>query len=432
MTQNNLLNFDPVVIEKINREELLNRYNSVRKQSEKLCSSLETEDYVIQSMPDVSPAKWHLAHVSWFFETFVLRNADENYQSLHPQYNYLFNSYYVQVGKRWTRNMRGLLSRPTVKEVYAYRYYIDKMITDFINGSEDKKLKQFYSVIETGLNHEQQHQELMITDLKHVFSINPLNPIFKSIEVKFETVIPDFRLIKFNGGIYEIGYNKHGFSYDNEGPRHKVLVEDFQIANRLVTNAEYIKFIEDGGYKDATLWLSDGFATVEKENWDAPLYWKKIEGKWWNFTLNGLRIVNPAEPVCHVGLYEADAFARWAGYRLPTEFEWEVASQYMKIRGNFLEDENFHPTPLIENTAQVNQLFGDVWEWTSSAYLGYPGYKPLAGAIGEYNGKFMSGQMVLRGGSCATPVSHIRNTYRNFFPPAAKWQFSGIRIAKDN
>ena len=432
MTQTNLLELNSAVIEKIDRDALLNKFNVVRKQSEKLCSSLETEDYVIQSMPDASPTKWHLAHVSWFFEAFILSKADEGYKSLHPQYNYLFNSYYVQVGERWTRNMRGLLARPTVKDVLIYRNYVDKMMTDFITISDEKKLKQFYSIIETGLHHEQQHQELMITDLKHVFSLNPLNPVFKSREIEFDKVVPNFSLIKFDGGIYEIGHDHHGFSYDNERPRHKVLLDDFQITNRLVTNAEYSKFIEDGGYKDAKHWFSDGFAIVEKENWQAPLYWRMIDGQWWQFTLNGLRKVNPAEPVCHVSFYEADAFARWAGYRLPAEFEWEIVSRYMKIKGNFLEDENFHPVPLTENTSQVNQLFGDVWEWTSSAYLGYPGYKPLAGALGEYNGKFMSGQMVLRGGSCATPVSHIRNTYRNFFPPNARWQFSGIRIAKDN
>lgn len=420
-----------ILSEKNIRENLIERFNTTRKFSEYLASPLVTEDYVIQSMPDVSPTKWHLAHVSWFFEAFVLSKAIKDYQSLHPQYNYLFNSYYVQVGERWTRSIRGLLSRPSVDDVFKYRKYVDEQVNRFLENCSEEIFNEYAPVIEIGINHEQQHQELILTDIKHVLSINPLHPVYKEREIQSSDKTQPINWISFNEGMYEIGSEGKEFCYDNETPKHKEFLQSFYLADRLVTNKEYIGFIEGGGYKKATLWLSDGFATVEKENWNAPLYWSKKDNEWWNFTLQGFRKVNPDEPVTHVSFYEADAFARWVGSRLPTEAEWEAASTGLKVKGNFADDDNFHPVPLNENEKGLKQMYGDVWEWTGSAYLGYPGYKPLPGALGEYNGKFMSGQMVLRGGSCATSLSHIRNTYRNFFPPFSRWQFMGIRLAKD-
>lgn len=415
------------------RQDIQQRFNEIREFSIKLCKSLETEDYVIQSMPDVSPTKWHLAHVTWFFETFLLEKVYPDYQSPNSLFTYLFNSYYIQVGKRWNRPERGLLSRPTVKEVYAYRKYVDDQMNKFFEMATDAMLKEMKVVIEIGLNHEQQHQELILTDIKHVLSQNPLHPVFHEREVLFDSEIPELKWIKNEGGLVEIGYDGNEFFYDNEKPVHKEFLNPFAVANRLVTNKEFIEFIKSGGYKNSVLWLSDGIATVEQNNWEAPLYWQKVDGKWMNFTLNGFREVNPNEPVTHISYYEADAFARWANSRLLTEAEWEVLSKTGKVEGNFVENENYHPVSLKETFEdhKINQLFGDVWEWTQSPYTPYPGYKTPPGAIGEYNGKFMSNQMVLRGGSCVTSVTHIRNTYRNFFPPHARWQFTGIRLAKD-
>jgi ergothioneine biosynthesis protein EgtB len=420
-----------LISEKHEREALIKRFNATRKFSEFLASPLVTEDYVIQSMPDVSPTRWHLAHVSWFFEAFVLNKAIQNYKSIHPQYNYLFNSYYVQVGERWMRSIRGLLSRPTVQDVYDYRKYVDENVNVFLESCTDEKFKEFAPAVEIGINHEQQHQELILTDIKHVLSINPLHPVYQEREIKSSDNSPSIKWIEFEENLYEIGADGKDFCYDNETPRHKDFVEAFNLADRLVTNKEFIEFIEDGSYEKTTLWLSDGFAEVEKEKWKAPLYWTKKDNEWWNFTLQGFRKVNPDEPVTHISYYEADAFARWVGARLPTEAEWEVASLNQQVKGNFVENKNFHPIPNSESGEELKQLFGDVWEWTGSSYLGYPGYRPLPGALGEYNGKFMSGQMVLRGGSCATSETHIRNTYRNFFPSNARWQFMGIRLAKD-
>ncbi len=415
----------------LSRENLLNRFKAVRNFSMEICKPLITEDYVIQSMPDVSPTKWHLSHTSWFFETFVLKDASSNYKSLHPQYAYLFNSYYIQAGERFERPKRGLLSRPSVKEVFQYREYVDQNIISFLEGSDEETFRKLAQVVEIGLHHEQQHQELMLTDIKHAFSINPLHPVYVEKEDNHIEKISSIRWISFENGIYKIGHSGKGFSYDNETPQHNEYVETFSLASRLITNAEYLKFIEDGGYSKPELWLSDGAAAVEKEKWIAPLYWENIEGEWWNFKLTGFKKVNPDEPVCHVSLYEADAFARWAGARLPTEAEWEVAASDSDVKGNFVENRNFHPVPVSEESNKTAQIYGDVWEWTRSSYSPYPGYKTLPGALGEYNGKFMSGQMVLRGGSCATSNTHIRKTYRNFFPPNARWQYMGIRLAKD-
>ncbi len=415
----------------LSREYLLNKFKAVRNFSLEICKPLITEDYVIQSMPDVSPTKWHLSHTSWFFETFILKEASGNYKSLHPQYAYLFNSYYVQAGKRFERPKRGLLSRPSVKEVFQYREYVDQNMIGFLESSDEETFKKLVQVVEIGLHHEQQHQELMLTDIKHVFSINPLHPVYVEKEDKNIERIPSVKWISFKEGIYKIGHSGKGFSYDNETPQHNEYLESFSLASRLITNGEYIKFIEDGGYSKPELWLSEGAAIVDKEQWNAPLYWEQIDGEWWNFKLTGFKKVNPDEPVCHVSLYEADAFARWAGARLPTEAEWETAASNLDINGNFVENKDFHPIPVSEENTELKQMFGDVWEWTRSSYSPYPGYKTLPGALGEYNGKFMSSQMVLRGGSCVTSKTHIRKTYRNFFPPNARWQFMGIRLAKD-
>lgn len=413
-------------------EILKKRYQSVRKQTEDLCLSLEPEDYVIQTMENVSPTKWHLAHTSWFFETFVLKEYLGNFKPLNPKYAYLFNSYYIQAGERHCRPKRGLISRPTVKEVYEYRSFIDEHM-NLLFKTPGGNLKRLAEVVEIGLNHEQQHQELMLTDIKHVFSMNPLYPAYQRRNVGLEFDVPKLNWIDFEGGLLEIGHSGDEFCYDNETPRHKVYLRPYRLANRLITNAEYLTFMEDGGYERAELWLSDGWNIVKNEKWNAPYYWEKRDEGWWMITLQGPRKVNPAEPVCHLSHYEADAYARWAGLRLPTEEEWEIASLTVPYEGNMVEKENFHPIPLEANFKQdqLNQMHGDVWEWTQSSYLPYPGYKPLPGALGEYNGKFMANQMVLRGGSCATPVSHIRKTYRNFFHPDSRWQFTGIRLASD-
>jgi len=415
-----------------NFKKLKKRYVQVRRQTENICNPLKTEDYVIQTMPNVSPTKWHLAHTSWFFETFILSEYIANYSSYHPRFAYLFNSYYVQAGERHCRPKRGLISRPTVHEVYDYRKYIDEQMLSLLENPKTDDTQRLYEVIEIGLNHEQQHQELMITDIKHVFSMNPLYPAYQDRAIELSDHVYDLKWVTFDEGIYEVGHNGNGFSFDNELPRHKTYIQPFKLANRLVTNAEYLEFMNAGGYDRAELWLSDGWDVVKNEQWKSPYYWEKREDEWWIITLQGPRKINPAEPVCHVSHYEADAFARWSGSRLPTEFEWEIASEHVPIEGNFVEQKQFHPIPLKSSSSNsLNQLFGDVWEWTQSAYLPYPGYQPLPGALGEYNGKFMANQMVLRGGSCATPISHIRNTYRNFFHPDSRWQFTGIRLANN-
>ena len=414
------------------RDRLSEGYKKVRTLSHKLSKPLSTEDFVVQSMPDVSPTKWHLAHTSWFFEAFVLSDINPKYKSLHPQYNFLFNSYYVQVGERHSRPKRGLISRPTVEEVFDYRSYVDKSMNSLFRNLNEKKFSKIAPVIEIGLHHEQQHQELIVTDIKHVLSENPLNPVYKKLKKSAgKTKESKFTWHEFEGGLYEIGNNGNEFGYDNEFPRHKTLIEPFSISSRLVTNGEYLEFINDSAYSKPELWLSDGWNVVSTNDWQAPLYWQKINGKWFNFTLHGLSEVRMNEPVCHVSFYEAEAYARWAGARLPSEFEWEKASENLKVRGNFVDNGNFHPVPLQNGDGKLNQMYGDVWEWTRSPYSPYPGYEAAPGALGEYNGKFMCNQIVLRGGSCATSKSHIRNSYRNFFPPDARWQFMGIRLAKD-
>jgi len=411
-------------------DSLRERYQTVRAFSHELCETLKKEDYVVQTMADVSPTKWHLAHTSWFFETFILKPAKEGYAPLNSQYEYLFNSYYNTVGSQFCRPKRGTLSRPDVDDVFAYRAYVDKHMNAFFE--EESKLDQdLRDVIELGLHHEQQHQELMLTDIKHVFASNPLYPALHEKQELGDIVPPPMEWRAFEEGIHRIGHDGDGFAFDNEGPRHNELVPAFAIGSRLITNGEFMEFIEDGGYTTPNLWLSDAWALLKEVKWDAPLYWAKKDGRWMHYTLHGAEPVDPNEPVTHVSFYEADAFARWSGARLPTEGEWETASEQAAGMGNFVESKRFHPAPLSGCGAGIQQMFGDTWEWTGSPYRPYPGYQPAAGALGEYNGKFMCNQMVLRGGSCGTSATHIRPTYRNFFPPNARWQFTGIRLAQD-
>jgi len=423
----------PLVTQSQSHQNFVEQYQKVRGFTEQLCEPLVTEDYVIQSMPDVSPTKWHIAHVTWFWETFLLSPALPGYKSLHPQYAYLFNSYYNTLGQRHCRPKRGLISRPTVKETYAYRRYVDEHVLDLLEKLDEGRLTALAPIMTLGLHHEQQHQELMLTDIKHVLSCNPLYPSYVDRVPTGISSVPPLEWVSFPEGVYWIGHEGEGFAFDNEEPRHRQFVQSFQLASRLVTNGEYLAFMEDGGYENPLLWLSEGWATVQEEEWTAPLYWEKRDGRWWMMTLSGLREVDPAEPVCHVSYFEADAYARWADARLPTEAEWEVAAQDLPVEGNFVESGLYHPAPLNASTTngKLAQMYGDVWEWTQSSYAPYPNFKPGPGAIGEYNGKFMCNQYVLRGGSCATSLSHIRSTYRNFFPANAQWQFMGIRLAKE-
>ncbi len=413
--------------------DLTEFYQRVRKQSEILCEPLIEEDYVIQSMPDVSPPKWHLAHVSWFFETFVLVPFHSGYQLFNPQFNYLFNSYYQGIGRPFPRPQRGLLSRPSVAKVYRYRNHVDRFMRELlVNLQQHQDRLRIQDLIVLGLNHEQQHQELLMTDIKHIFAQNPLLPAYCGNDSRTsQQPAVALQWVKINGGETAIGHAGAGFHFDNEAPQHKVLLDEFLLANRPVTNAEYLQFINDGGYDNPLLWLADGWTVIQSEAWKSPLYWHSVEGQWQVMTLNGLQPLAADEPVCHISYYEADAYATWAGKRLPTEAEWERAAQPANIAdGNFLEAGRYHPHP-AGSADGLLQLYGDVWEWTRSPYSAYPGYRPPEGAIGEYNGKFMCNQMVLRGGSCVTPQGHLRRTYRNFFYPHNRWQFMGVRLARD-
>ena len=411
-------------------DELLERYRKVRSTTEWLVEPLAADDMAVQAMPDASPAKWHLAHTTWFFETFILKLSLPDYQPFHPQFEYLFNSYYNAVGPQWSRPHRGLLTRPTLDEVRRYRTHVDSAMERLLENG----LPVTLHVLELGLNHEQQHQELIVTDIKYLLAQNPLKPVYRERppDPPAHAHPAGETWVHGPSGILSIGHQGDGFAFDNEGPRHEVLVHPFRIARRLVTNREYAAFIADGGYRRPDLWLSDGWAAVQERGWTAPLYWEEREHTWWVYTLAGRRPVLVDEPVCHVSYYEADAYARWRRARLPSETEWEVIAQAQPAAGNFLESARFHPAPAApDGQGHILQMFGDVWEWTGSPYVAYPGYRPAAGALGEYNAKFMCNQMVLRGGSCATPQSHIRPTYRNFFAPDARWQFSGIRLATD-
>jgi ergothioneine biosynthesis protein EgtB len=407
------------------RPALAARYRAVRKRTERLCVTLEPDDYQLQSMPDCSPPKWHLAHTTWFFETFVLAPHAPGFRPYRSEFAYLFNSYYEAVGDRWPRPARGLLSRPTVAEVYAYRRAVDEQMLALLESSNDGALAEFGPVAELGLNHEEQHQELLLTDLKHAFGLNPLHPQYAA---PGEEVPADATRTEWEthpAGVRWLGHAGAAFAFDNEGPRHRAFVPAFAFASRPVNNGEYLRFVEEGGYDRPEFWLSDGWAARQRAGWSGPLYWHRDGTGFAQFTLQGMRPLDLAEPVCHLSYYEADAYARWAGARLPTEFEWETAVAPREVNGNFLNSGRLHPV----NAGHT--YYGDVWVWTASPYVAYPGYRRAAGALGEYNGKFTCNQMVLRGGSCVTPAGHIRPTYRNFFPPDARWQFTGLRLAKD-
>jgi ergothioneine biosynthesis protein EgtB len=414
---------------------LARRYGKVRAFTLSLAEPLSEEDCVVQSMPDASPTKWHLAHTTWFFETFVLGPALPDYRPFDPKYGYLFNSYYDAAGDRHCRAQRGLLSRPGLAEVHGYRDHVDRAMMDLLRRTGGAPADPLAFAITLGLHHEQQHQELLLTDIKHLFGCSPLRPAYRSSPHRGTPsgALAPMHFVEFDEGLFSIGHHGPGFAFDNEAPRHRVFTERFALGSRLVTNGEYRGFIADGGYEKPVLWLSDGWKTMKREGWRAPLYWEAgaHRGHESVHTLDGVRPLDNLEPVCHVSYYEADAYARWAGGRLPTEAEWEIASERAEPHGNFVESGRLHPVRVDAGDASgLRQMLGDVWEWTSSPYAPYPGFLPLTGALGEYNGKFMCNQMVLRGGSCATSESHIRRTYRNFFPPEARWQFSGIRLVR--
>jgi len=429
------------------------RYRAVRQQTQALCQPLLPEDTVVQPMLDVSPPKWHLAHTTWFFETFLLKEYVPDYEVFHPEYAYLFNSYYNSLGSRVNRADRGTISRPPLADVLAYRAYVDEAMSSLL-ARADELLAPFAEVMELGLQHEQQHQELLVTDIKYILSTSPLAPAYISEKLKvkseegnarqghedFNSQLSTFNLKPANwlavpGGIYRIGFQEQGFCFDNELAAHDVLLAPFELQNRLVTNAEYLAFMEAGGYRDFRYWMGEGWDLVQSAHWEAPLYWVHKPEGWYRFSHHGLQPVNMAAPVTHISFYEADAYANWAGARLPTEQEWEAAARYFEASpagGTWVESQRFDPQPLPADADpdRCHQLLGDCWEWTYSAYHAYPGYQRAAGALGEYNGKFMVNQLVLRGGSCATPESHARISYRNFFHADKRWQFTGIRLAK--
>jgi ergothioneine biosynthesis protein EgtB len=413
------------------RPSLLERYRSVRAASLQLASPLSVEDQAVQSMPDASPTKWHLAHTTWFFEAMVLQPHVAEYRCLDPLYAHLFNSYYETLGPRHARPLRGLLTRPAHHEVLQYRRYVD----DAVEALIETGAAPLEPLLELGLNHEQQHQELMLTDIKHAFYLNPLKPAYRLSESARPCDPAPLQWRPHEGGIRQIGHGGEGFAFDNEGPRHPVLLRPFQLASQPVSCGQYLEFIQDGGYRRPELWLSDGWAAVQAHGWQAPLYWDPDHGGGFSvFTLHGMRPLNPGEAVCHLSFYEACAYASWAKARLPTEFEWEAAAGVWPATHERPGSIRLHPEPpaATQGAGRSEPLFGPVWQWTRSSYDPYPGFRPIGGPMGEYNGKFMVGQLVLRGGSCATPPGHMRITYRNFFPPGARWQFSGLRLARND
>jgi ergothioneine biosynthesis protein EgtB len=417
---------------------LLDRYGQVRAATEGLAAPLSPEDQTVQSMPDVSPTKWHRAHVTWFFETFVLAENEPSFEPFQDTYWFLFNSYYEAVGPRYARAERGVVSRPGAHDVGDYRDNVDDRMRDLLDRLDEGALGKVADTIELGFHHEQQHQELLLMDIKHVLSRNPLRPVYAG-SPSAEAVPDPLGWVDVEGGLVEIGHDGDGFSFDNELPRHQQWLEPYRLADRLVTNGEWLEFIADGGYRRHELWLSDGWARVNADGWCAPFYWLDVDGQWFEHSLNGTWPVNPGLPVSHVSFYEAEAYATWAGKRLPSEAEWEHAAELVlsavdgddALRdGNLADSTTFHPRPAGPATGGLRQMFGDCWEWTSSAYHAYPGFHPAEGAIGEYNGKFMSNQMVLRGGCAFTPAGHARASYRNFFPHGARWALSGVRLAE--
>ncbi len=410
-------------------QKSIEHFLHTRKQSEAFCQPLEVEDYGLQAIAETSPAKWHLAHTSWFFETFILKPYEKGFKHFQSKYEYLFNSYYNGVGEQFLRSNRGLLSRPTVKEVYQYRENITQRIAQLLNTKSNDS-SRIQELLILGINHEQQHQELFFTDLLFNWYQNPLLPVYqKPKQTAVNADFKDTHWLSQKGGLTTIGANdvSNEFIFDNESPQHQCFLNAFEIQNRLVTNQEFLEFIQDSGYKRPEFWLSDGWAAVQQHQWQAPLYWQNKGNRWYQYGLNGLNELEMAAPVCHISAYEADAYARWYGARLPTEAEWESVAQHKTLKqANFVESMNLAPL-----ASESEQFFGDVWEWTSSAYSPYPGFKAPEGAVGEYNGKFMCNQLVLKGGSCVTSHSHIRSSYRNFFYPEARWQFSGLRLARD-
>ena len=418
------------IIESAETQSLADSYQRVRDFSEQITRPLSAEDCMVQSMPDASPTRWHLAHTTWFFETFIL-GSQPGYQVFDEQFNFLFNSYYNSVGEQFPRSQRGLISRPGLNQTWKYRHHVDRLVLDLLHS--DKLPESLRYPLEVGLNHEQQHQELMLTDIKHLLSCNPLYPAYQS-DPFAESQPPIDRWFDFDGGIVNVGHSGQGFAYDNESPYHQTFLQDFSLAAQPVTCGQFIDFINDGGYQRPDHWLSAGWAAVQQQNWNGPMYWRKQDDQWTQFTMAGLVPVDLDWPVCHLSYFEADAFARWAGARLPTEFEWEHAS-HQTSSGQFADllmkqERSIHPTSGGKVDVGPASMLGGVWEWTSSSYAAYPGYQPPAGALGEYNGKFMCNQYVLRGGSVATSSDHIRKTYRNFFPADARWQFSGLRLAR--
>ena len=408
-------------------------YNDIRARTVALADALSAEDCVVQSMPDASPVKWHLAHTTWFFETFVLEAHVSDYPPFDPAFRVLFNSYYNAVGEKHPRPERGLLTRPSLHEVLAYRRHVDARMAALLDDESARTRPAAAALVTLGLNHEEQHQELILTDVKHLLSRNPLAPAYARHEPSIARRPTKPSWVDVPGGIREIGADDSAFAFDNEGPRHRALLQDCQLASHPVGCREYVAFMDDKGYRRPELWLAMGWDAVQAQGWQAPMYWQRIQDRWMHFTLHGLAEIDLDAPVCHVSYFEADAYARWAGARLPTEFEWEAAGADAAIEGNFVESRALRPMAPHSDSepGACSQLFGDVWEWTQSGYAAYPGYRPAPGAVGEYNGKFMCNQYVLRGGSCVTPHRHIRSTYRNFFPPEARWQFSGLRLARD-
>jgi ergothioneine biosynthesis protein EgtB len=405
-------------------------YARVRAASMAVCAPLEIDDYGVQTAPEVSPLKWHLAHTSWFFETLVLLPFMPGYQAFHPAYAHLFNSYYNSLGSFHPQPERGMLSRPTLAEVQRYRAHVDEHMARLLTTSGVQQQDDIHLRTQLGLQHEQQHQELMLMDIKHIFFYNPLHPVYRHLPEPGVHATPALRWTDFAGGVQSIGHAGGGFAYDNEGPRHKVYLNPYQLAARPVTNGEFIAFMHAGAYTRPEYWLSDAWKMLQQKTWRAPLYWERRDDRWWHMTLGGMRPVDEHAPVCHVSYYEAAAYAQWAGARLPTEAEWEVAAVDLPITGNLRDTDMLQPMAATGGGG-LRQMFGDVWEWTQSAYSPYPGYRAVAGPLGEYNGKFMSGQLVLRGGACVTPADHLRASYRNFFYPWDRWQFSGFRLARD-
>ena len=413
----------------LDRDAVLARYAEVRRRTTSLVAPLGPEDMQVQSMPDASPTKWHLAHTTWFFETFVLARFAPGYRTFGADYAFLFNSYYESVGAHQVQPERGLVTRPTLEEIVQYRAHVDDAVKKLIGQIDGAAWKEVADLLILGTHHEEQHQELILTDVKHALWSSPRRPAYLSAsEVRPSKPAP-LRWIGRNEGLVKIGHEGDAFAFDNESPRHRVFLESFEIASRLVTNAEYREFVDDGGYRRPELWLSDGFVTASREGWRAPLYWEEKDGALHEFTMSGMVPLDPGAPVMHLSYYESDAYARWAKARLPTEQEWESVASTGSVDANFLDTGALTPRAARGGDG-VQQIFGDVWQWTASPYVAYPRYRPWSGALGEYNGKFMVNRIVLRGGSCFTPKSHIRASYRNFFAPHARWQMSGLRLAR--